>query len=456
MPINVTMPRLSDTMEQGTVVKWHVKVGDKVASGQVIADIETDKATMEQAVFDEGIIAKLVCPEGKQVKVGDVIAVLAEDGESVSDAASASGAAPAPRAAPPSAASASSAAIASSAAAASSATPAAARTIVADVHATDVSGEDRMRVSPLARRMASEMGLELSQVQGSGPGGRVVKRDVLLAAENRSAAVPATRGAQATANELVAATPSMIPAAATSAGALVHGAQSIEVPVSNMRGIIAKRLVESKQQIPHYQVTMKFSMDAVLALRGSLNEQLASMEVKLSVNDFIVRACALAMAKNPFFNASWAGDRILLHQQVNVGVAIALPEEKGGGLVVGVVKDANLKSLRQISGEIRSLGEKARTKGLSMDEMSGATFTISNLGMFGVDNFTAIINPPNSAILACGAALEQPVVRNHQLVVGFEMAATLSLDHRVIDGAMASKYLQSLKQFVEGPTMLLV
>ena len=455
MPINVTMPRLSDTMEQGTVVKWYVKVGDKVASGQVIADIETDKATMEQAVFDEGIIAKLVCPEGKQVKVGDVIAVLAEDGESVSDAASASSAAPAPRGVV-SAAPASNAAAAPNAATASSTAPVATRTIVADVHATDVTDGDRMRVSPLARRMASEMGVELSQVQGSGPGGRVVKRDVLLAAENRSAAVPATRGAQAAANELVAATPSMMPAAAASAGALVHGAQSIEVPVSNMRGIIAKRLVESKQQIPHYQVTMKFSMDAVLALRGSLNEQLASMEVKLSVNDFIVRACALAMAKNPFFNASWAGDRILLHQQVNVGVAIALPEEKGGGLVVGVVKDANLKSLRQISGEIRSLGEKARTKGLSMDEMSGATFTISNLGMFGVDNFTAIINPPNSAILACGAALEQPVVRNHQLVVGFEMAATLSLDHRVIDGAMASKYLQSLKQFVEAPTMLLV
>ena len=455
MPINVTMPRLSDTMEQGTVVKWYVKVGDKVASGQVIADIETDKATMEQAVFDEGIIAKLVCPEGKQVKVGDVIAVLAEDGESVSDAAAASGAAPAPRGAV-SAATVPNAAAASNVATASSTAPAATRTIVADVHATDVTDGDRMRVSPLARRMASEMGVELSQVQGSGPGGRVVKRDVLLAAENRSAAVPATRGAQAAANELVAATPSMIPAAAASAGALVHGAQSIEVPVSNMRGIIAKRLVESKQQIPHYQVTMKFSMDAVLALRGSLNEQLVSMEVKLSVNDFIVRACALAMAKNPFFNASWAGDRILLHQQVNVGVAIALPEEKGGGLVVGVVKDANLKSLRQISGEIRALGEKARTKGLSMDEMSGATFTISNLGMFGVDNFTAIINPPNSAILACGAALEQPVVRNHQLVVGWEMAATLSLDHRVIDGAMASKYLQSLKQFVEAPTMLLV
>ena len=443
MPINVTMPRLSDTMEQGTVVKWHVKVGDKVTSGQVIADIETDKATMEQAAFDDGTIASLLCPEGKQVKVGEVIAVLAEEGESVS--AAASGAAPAaPRAAAP---------------AAPAATPATAgRTIVADVKAVpvEIDGE-RTRVSPVARRMAEEMGVDLSQVTGSGPGGRVIKRDIVLAAENRSAAAPVARPAAASAaTGLVAAAPSVAAAAAPQAGALVHGLQSIEVPVSTMRGVIAKRLVESKQQIPHYQVTMKFSMDSILALRGSLNEQLSAMEVKLSVNDFIIRACALAMAKNPFFNASWAGDRILVHQQVNVGVAIALPEEKGGGLVVGVVKDANLKSLRQISGEVRSLGEKARTKGLSMEEMSGATFTISNLGMFGVDNFTAIINPPNSAILACGAAIEQPVVRNHQLVVGWEMAATLSLDHRVIDGAMAAKYLQSLKQFVEAPTLLLV
>jgi pyruvate dehydrogenase E2 component (dihydrolipoamide acetyltransferase) len=433
-------------MEQGTVVKWHVKVGDKVTSGQVIADIETDKATMEQAAFDDGTIASLVCPEGKQVKVGEVIAVLAEEGESVS--AAASGAAPAAAAAPR-----------ASAPAAPAATPAAAgRTIVADVKAVpvEIDGE-RTRVSPVARRMAEEMGVDLSQVTGSGPGGRVIKRDVVLAAENRSAAAPVARPAAASAaTGLVAAAPSVAAAPAPQAGALVHGLQSIEVPVSTMRGVIAKRLVESKQQIPHYQVTMKFSMDSILALRGSLNEQLSAMEVKLSVNDFIIRACALAMAKNPFFNASWAGDRILVHQQVNVGVAIALPEEKGGGLVVGVVKDANLKSLRQISGEVRALGEKARTKGLSMEEMSGATFTISNLGMFGVDNFTAIINPPNSAILACGAAIEQPVVRNHQLVVGWEMAATLSLDHRVIDGAMAAKYLQSLKQFVEAPTLLLV
>jgi pyruvate dehydrogenase E2 component (dihydrolipoamide acetyltransferase) len=445
MPINVTMPRLSDTMEQGTVVKWHVKPGDRVSSGQVIADIETDKATMEQAVFDDGTIARLVCPEGRQVKVGEVIAVLAEEGENV-DAAASAPASAAPAAAP--------AARTAGSAAATVAAPVARGEVVADVEAFEPEGA-RARVSPVARRMAQEMGIDLSQVAGSGPGGRVIKRDILVAAENRGAAAPAARSAPA--QGLVAAAPAAAPApAATAAGAMVPGVQSVEVPVSNMRGVIARRLVESKQQVPHYQVTMKFAMDALMKLRGELNEQLAAMDVKLSVNDFVIRACALAMARNPFFNASWAGDRIMLHQQVNVGVAIALPEEKGGGLVVGVVRDANLKSLRQISGEVRSLGEKARTKGLSMEEMSGATFTISNLGMFGVDSFTAIINPPNSAILACGAAIEQPVVRNHQLCVGWEMAATLSLDHRVIDGAMAAKYLQSLKQFVESPTLLLV
>ncbi|MBM4100043.1 MAG: 2-oxo acid dehydrogenase subunit E2 [Planctomycetes bacterium] len=442
MPINVTMPRLSDTMEQGTVVKWHVKVGDKVTSGQVIADIETDKATMEQAVFDDGLIARLVCPEGKQVKVGEVIAVLAEEGESM-DSAAVAPAAAGPASSPP-------AARPAAQPAASAGSPAPAREIVADVEAVEVG--ERMRVSPVARRMAEEMGVDLAQVKGSGPGGRVIKRDIVLAAENRSSAA---RPAAAPAQGIVAAGPSAV-SGAPAGGALVPGVQSVEVPVSSMRGVIARRLVESKQGIPHYQVSMRFSMDALMALRTQLNEQLSAMEVKLSVNDFIIRACALAMARHPFFNASWAGDRILLHQQVNVGVAIALPEEKGGGLVVGVVRDAHLKSLRQISGEVRALGEKARTKGLSMEEMSGATFTISNLGMFGVDNFTAIINPPNSAILACGAAIEQPVVRNHQLAVGWEMSATLSLDHRVIDGAMAAKYLQGLKQFVETPTMLLV
>jgi pyruvate dehydrogenase E2 component (dihydrolipoamide acetyltransferase) len=440
MPINVTMPRLSDTMEQGTVVKWHVKEGQKVSSGDVIADIETDKATMEQSVFDDGVIAKLVCPEGKQVKVGELIAVLAVDGESPADAMAGAGA-PAPKTAAP---------VAKAAPAAAAPAPAASPIVAAQ--AVVVEDGPRARISPVARRMAQEMGVDLAQVRGSGPGGRVIKRDIQAAAENRSAQAPAARAAAPAA--LVAAQPSAAPA--PSAGALAIGTSTVEVPVTNMRQVIARRLVESKQSIPHYQVSMKFSMDALLELRKGLNAQLAPMDVKLSVNDFIVRACALAMAKNRFFNASWAGDRILVHEQVNVGVAIALDEEKGGGLVVGVVKDTDRKSLRQISNEIRSLGEKARTKGLSIDEMSGATFTISNLGMFGVDNFTAIINPPNSAILACGAAIEQPVVRDHQLVVGWEMSATLSLDHRVIDGAMAAKYLQSLKQFVETPTLLLV
>jgi pyruvate dehydrogenase E2 component (dihydrolipoamide acetyltransferase) len=201
---------------------------------------------------------------------------------------------------------------------------------------------------------------------------------------------------------------------------------------------------------------MRFAMDDLLAERTRLNRELSSYGVKLSVNDFLVRACALAMGRHPYFNASFAGDRIVMHGDVNVGVAISLDESRGGGLVVGVLRNADLKSLRQISQETRFLAEKAREKGLSMDEMSGATFTISNLGMFGVDHFTAIINPPNSAILACGAAIEQPVVRNHQLAVGWEMSATLSLDHRVIDGAMAAQYLATLKDLIERPAALLV
>ncbi len=236
----------------------------------------------------------------------------------------------------------------------------------------------------------------------------------------------------------------------------VGGVQSVEVALSSMRQTIARRLVESVTTIPHYQVAMTFDMDALMTLRGTLNAELAPAGVKLSVNDFLVRACALGMARHPFVNASWGGDRILVHQTVNVGVAVALDEEKGGGLLVATVRDADRKSLRQISAETRLLSEKARSKGLSMEEMSDSTFTISNLGMFGVDHFTAIINPPNSAILACGAAVQRPVVRNGALAVGWEMTATLSLDHRVIDGAMAARYLGTLKQLVEHPTLLLV
>ena len=432
MPVQLTMPRLSDTMEAGTIVRWNVKEGDKVSSGDVVADVETDKATMEMPVYDDGVISKIMVEAGRQVPVGTPIAIITVDGD---DAVSVAAVAAEPVAV---------------AAAATPVNSASAKNSVATPSATvsvpnTQSDAARHRVSPLARRMAEEMGISVSSLKGSGPGGRVVKQDILAEAERLK-----TGGARQM--DLVhVASP-----AQSSTAVVPIGAGASEVMLSGMRQAIARRLVESKSTIPHYQVTMRFNMDPLLELRTMLNVQLEPQGIKLSVNDFIVRACALAMTAHPFFNASWAGDRIILHGDVNIGVAISLPMERGGGLVVAVLAQAQRKGLREISTETKSLAEKARTRGLGPEDMAGATFTISNLGMFGVDNFTAIINPPNSAILACGAAVEQPVVRNHQLVVGHEMQATLSLDHRVIDGAMASEYLQTVKHNIENPATLLV
>jgi len=309
----------------------------------------------------------------------------------------------------------------------------------------------RMRVSPVARRMAEDNGIDINAVKGTGPGGRVIKRDVEQAIENKSSAKTAATSI-APAQALAVSTSGV----QTASAPLALSMPGRDVALTGMRQTIARRLVESKTTIPHYQVTMKFDMDRLIEMRANYNEKLKSSGVKLSVNDFLVRACALAMAEHPYFNASFAGDHVRIHEVVNIGVAISLPEEKGGGLVVGVIKDADHKSLRQISADTKNLAEKARTKGLSVQDMSDATFTISNLGMFGVEHFTAIINPPNSAILACGAAVQQPVVRDGQLVVGTQMQATLSLDHRVIDGAMAAQYLASLKEFIEEPETLVV
>ena len=453
MPIELTMPRLSDTMEAGTVIKWNVKEGDSVKSGAVVADIETDKATMEMPCFDDGRIAALLVEPGKQVKVGTPIAILAVDGEDLATvkAGGATGApAPAPAPAP----------AAKPVAAAPAAKPASAPTLApTPVVQTETrhgmegfGGADdgpRMRVSPVARRMAEEHGIDIRHVAGTGPGGRIIKRDVEQAIENKSA-----RGAAsiAPAQALAVSTGGV----QTPSAPLALSLPGRDVALTGMRQTIARRLVESKTTIPHYQVTMKFDMDRLIDLRQSYNEKLKASGVKLSVNDFLVRACALAMAEHPYFNASFAGDHVRIHEVVNIGVAISLPEEKGGGLVVGVIKDADHKSLRQISADTKTLAEKARTKGLSVQDMSDATFTISNLGMFGVEHFTAIINPPNSAILACGAAVQQPVVRDGALVVGTQMQATLSLDHRVIDGAMAAQYLASLKEFIEEPETLVV
>jgi pyruvate dehydrogenase E2 component (dihydrolipoamide acetyltransferase) len=446
MPIDITMPRLSDTMEQGTIIKWNVKEGDKVSAGDAIADIETDKATMEMQVYDDGRIERIVVGEGNTVEVGTVIAVMAPKGEV--GAGVVSGAATPRRAA-------------------AKRTSAPGAAVIAAPPAREVAEEDdervpdgRVKSSPLARRMADELGVDVGTIHGSGPGGRVVKQDVLRAVETRheteAAVPPAARKPLPTvvpeARAQPAATPLAIAAPVETGPLLKPG----RIPLSNIRQTIARRLIEAKTTIPHYQVTVAFDMEAILSLRGTLNEQLAGQGIKLSVNDFLVRGCALAIHQHPEFNASWGGDHLEVHEDVNIGIAIALPPERGGGLVVGTIRNADRKSLRAISQESKYLSDKARSRGLSLEEMADTTFTISNLGMFGVDNFTAIINPPNSAILAVGAALQKPVVRNGQLTVGHEMSATLSLDHRIIDGASAARYLQSLRQLIEQPATLLV
>jgi pyruvate dehydrogenase E2 component (dihydrolipoamide acetyltransferase) len=465
MSIEITMPRLSDTMETGTIIKWGVSEGDAVSSGDVVADVETDKATMELSVYDDGTVAKILVGEGQTVEVGRVIAVLAEEGEEVSEVAAAAASGVVAAAAPPSPAEAGPAerkpgerGPAPPAEAPREKQPQAAPA----VPQAGPKRDDRIRISPVARRLADEHDLDISSIHGSGPAGRIIKRDVLSAieaAEETAASVPPS----AKAREAKAAPPEarMVPTTRIAAGeptalALSEAIQPRKVPLSNMRQTIARRLVESKTTIPHYQISMSFNMDPLLELRRTLNEQLQQQGVKLSVNDFLVRSCALAMHEHPEFNASWGGDSIIIHGEINIGVAISVGPERGGGLVVGVIRTVDQKSLRMISFEARRLAEKARTRGLSLEEMEGATFTISNLGMYEVDHFTAIINPPNSAILAVGAAAEKPVVRDGQLTIGREMEATLSCDHRVIDGAMGAEYLQTLKRFIENPSTLLV
>ncbi|MBY0312521.1 MAG: 2-oxo acid dehydrogenase subunit E2 [Phycisphaerales bacterium] len=459
MPIEMKMPRLSDTMEQGTVVRWAVKPGQKVRSGDVVADIETDKATMELQTFDDGTVAELAVAEGTTVKVGTIIMRLAEQGESV-DAVK--GMASAPAAAQASAPAASKQAVGSSA-------PAVVERhgVIATIPAPATSNGshapagDRVFASPLARKIAAENNVDLGSVSGSGPSGRIIRKDVEAAL---SGPALQNRGSQQTIVKGPQAAPRMTPAPMPMAGAQLT---SRSIALSNMRGTIAKRLVQSKQTIPHYQVTIAVRMDALLELRSQLNEQLAGQGVKLSVNDFLVRACALAMHSHPHVNSRWndAGPSVDLVGDVNIGVAIALPlneRGEGGGLVVATLRSADRIGLRQISSESKRLADKARGKGLSIDEMSDSTFTISNLGMFGVEHFTAIINPPNAAILAVGAAIEQPVVKTDpktgekSIGIGHIMQMTMSSDHRIIDGAMAAQYLATVRELLEKPATLLV
>jgi pyruvate dehydrogenase E2 component (dihydrolipoamide acetyltransferase) len=439
MPIRIEMPRLSDTMQAGTVVKWNVKEGQKVKSGDVLADIETDKATMELPTYEDGVIASIVVPEGQNVPIGTVILILAAVGEDVAAAKAAGGAA-----APAKAAAAGAGSSAVAVAAASSATA------VAEPHANGTHGSTRIFVSPLARKIADESGLDLARLQGTGPSGRIIRRDVedaLRSGVGKAAAAPTVAAGKP------ARPASPLPPVGSTLKGEIHA-------LSNMRRVIAKRLVESKTTIPHYQVTVDVDVEALSSLRSQLNEQLASQGVKLSMNDFIVRACGLAMHQHPFVNSRWVmangQEAIETLADVNVGVAIALDQSKGGGLVVATIRAADQIGLRQISAQTKQLADKARGKGLSPEEMSDSTFTISNLGMFGVSHFTAIINPPNACILAVGAALDRPVVKDGKIVPGKIMSMTLSSDHRIVDGAMAAAYLATVRDLLEKPATLLV
>ncbi len=424
MPIEITMPRLSDTMEEGTLIKWRVKTGDKVKSGDILADVETDKATMELQCYDDGVVAQLAAGEGQTLPVGGLILVLAGEGENV----------------------------ASIAASPASATPIAdAQPAASDVSATVTRPQtdapdaeaQRQRVSPIARKIAEEKGIDLTHVQGTGPDGRIIKRDVeaLLASAGTPKPPASSPRPQASA-----------PSTSTTPAPKL---ESKTIALTSMRKTIAKRLVESKTTVPHFTVTVAADMDLLLGPRGA-KKQLEAQGIKLSVNDFVVRAAALSLVKHPLINASWTGEAIAQHAAVNVGVAVALPPEKGGGLVVPVLRDVPSLGLRQINTQTRQLADKARTVGLTVEEMSHGTFTISNLGMFGVEHFEAIINPPQSAILAVGAALARPVVREGVVTVGQQMSLTLSADHRVIDGAMAADFLKTLREMLENPAILLV
>ncbi|MEM9419306.1 MAG: dihydrolipoamide acetyltransferase family protein [Planctomycetota bacterium] len=432
MPIEITMPRLSDTMEEGTLIKWRVAEGDKVASGDHLADVETDKATMELQAFDDGTVAQVSVGEGDTVPVGARILVLAEDGESAEEAvsnagdASSNGSAPAPEAPKEEAAP--------------------APTPAAPVAAAAPSGA-KIRVSPLARKLAEEHGVDLATVTGTGPDGRIIKRDVLAVANGGGAAAPAPAAAPQAA------------APAPAAPVAPVGLEAKTISLTGMRKTIAKRLVESKTTVPHFQVSVAVNMDPLMELRKTINGQLESQGIKLSINDFVTRAVALACVEHPAVNSSWNGDSIIQHGSVNVGVAISLPEEKGGGLLVATIRDTHAKGLRQISADVKQLAKNARSeKGLTVQEMSDSTITISNLGMpqYGVTQFTAIVNPPNAAIIAVGAAIQKPVVRNGEIVVGTEMNVTLSGDHRTIDGAVGAEYLATLKRYLENPAALLV
>jgi pyruvate dehydrogenase E2 component (dihydrolipoamide acetyltransferase) len=429
------MPALSPTMEEGTLAKWLVKEGDTVSSGDLLAEIETDKATMEFEAVDEGIVGKILVAEGSEgVKVNTPIAVLLEDGESADDIGVAS--APADNASPEKEAPKQSGAPAPTAATPAPAAPAA-------------SDGTRLFASPLARRIAADKGLDLSAITGSGPRGRIIKADVEGVSASAKPAAPAA-AAPAAASAAPAAMASG-PSADTVAK-MYADRDYEEVALDGMRKTIAARLTEAKQSIPHFYLRRDIKLDALLKFRGQLNKDLESRGVKLSVNDFIIKACALALQSVPDANAVWAGDRMLKLKPSDVAVAVAIE----GGLFTPVLRDSEMKSLSALSAEMKDLAARARDRKLAPHEYQGGSFAISNLGMFGIDNFDAVINPPHGAILAVGAGVKKPVVgADGELSVATVMSVTLSVDHRVIDGALGAQLLQAIVDNLENPMVML-
>lgn len=447
MPITITMPALSPTMEEGTLASWQVKPGDTVSSGDVLCEIETDKATMEVEAVEEGTIGKLLVEAGTEgVKVNAPIAVLLEEGEDESaldgfEAKSAGGG--------------------------SGGDPAAEKTPEPEPEAEAEAKDDpkpapkaasgggsgggkggRVFASPLAKRMASQEGLDLSEIEGTGPKGRVVKRDVEAALESGTGRKQADAPKAEAASDAPAKSAPSAPAAAKDYPPVTDDYE--EIKLNSMRKTIARRLTESKQTVPHFYLTIDIELDALLALRKDLNSR--SDAYKISVNDFIVRASALALRKHPEINSQFTENAILQHRKVDVSVAVAIE----GGLITPVVRNTDQKGLQQISAETKDLAGRARDGKLKPDEFAGGTFTISNLGMFGIDQFVAVINPPQAAILAVGSGTQKPVVKDGALAVATVMTATLSADHRVFGGAEGAAFLETLKGLLEDPlTMLL-
>ena len=446
MPIEILMPALSPTMEQGSLTKWLVKAGDTVASGDLLAEIETDKATMEFEAVDEGIIGEILIPEGSQdVAVNTPIATLLDDDETA-DGPDHTASAPASLPVR---------ADTSAIATLDSATPADAvhKPVTPTATLAPTSQPDtktgRVFATPLARRIAADKGLDLSQIIGSGPKGRIVKADV----ENATAAAPApatNSASTAVSTEQIA----ISSGPATETVLKMYGDRTFdEIKLDGMRKTIAARLTEAKQTIPHFYLRRDIQLDALLALRSELNSQLATRDVKLSVNDFIIKAAALALQSVPAANAVWAGDRVLQLKPSDVAVAVAIE----GGLFTPVLKDADSKSLSTLSAEMKDMANRARNKKLAPHEYQGGSFAISNLGMFGVDNFDAVINPPHGAILAVGAGKKRPVVTpDGGLGVATVMSVTMSVDHRAIDGALGAQLLQAIVENLENPLTMLV